>query len=519
MTKRLEQRAAGILLHITSLPGPHGIGDFGPDAYRFVDWLASAKQTLWQWLPTTPVGPGDSPYQSPSAFAGSPLMVALEPLVERGWLARVELPAEGFPSARVDFRRVIPWREQQLRRAAQGFFARATAHERTEFTAWCHAQASWLDEYALFMALFNAHGCKPWWQWRAPLRHRDARALAEAREQHAGEIDFHRFVQWCWDTQCRALKAYANARGIAIIGDIPIYVADNSADVWSRPDLYELGSDGLPSVIAGVPPDPLGPDGQRWGNPIYRWDRMAAEGYAWWAERVKRVLAQADVVRIDHFRGFAGYWEIPASSPTAKVGRWVEGPRLPLFQAIEKQLGALPIIAEDLGLITPDVVALIEGCGFPRMKVLTFGFGGDGTHEFLPHNYAPRTIVYTSTHDTDTARGWWDHASEAERHFAGAYLACDGTSFHWAAIRACMNSVSHLAVFPLQDVLGLPSTHRMNLPGTLGPENWSWRFDGSMLGSEPARVLALMSRTSGRDGTKPRPAEPLDGYLAPSPRG
>jgi 4-alpha-glucanotransferase len=504
LTQR-DSRRSGVLLHITSLPGPHGIGDFGPDAYRFVDWLHSAKQTLWQWLPTTPVGPGDSPYQSPSAFAGSPLMVALEPLVERGWLDAVALPKEAFSNKRVEFPRVIPWRDEQLRRAAQGFFAHAKADERTAFTAWCRQEASWLDEYALFMALFNAHGMKPWWEWTQPLRQRDEKALAAARAQHAQEIDFWRFVQWCWDTQCRALKQYANDKGIALIGDIPIYVADNSADVWSRPDLYELGADGLPTVIAGAPPDDLGPDGQRWGNPLYRWDRMKKEKYAWWAERVKRVLAQADVARIDHFRGFAGYWVIPAASPTAKDGSWATGPGLPLFKSLEKQLGALPIIAEDLGLITPDVVQLIEACGFPRMKVLIFGFGGDGTHEFLPHNYAPKTIVYTSTHDTDTARGWWNNAKDSERHFAGSYLACSANDFHWAAIRACTNSVSALAVFPLQDVLGLPTEHRMNLPGTLGSANWSWRFDWPMVEEEHARVLALMAHTSGR---VPAPTKP-----------
>jgi 4-alpha-glucanotransferase len=508
-----DSRASGVMLHLTSLPGPHGVGDFGPDAYRFVDWLQRAGQRLWQWLPTTPVGPGDSPYQSPSAFAGSPLMVALEPLVERGWLERIEAPAEPFAAGRVDFRRVIPWRDAHLRCAAAGFFARAQAADRAAFADWCQREAAWLDEYALFMALFNAHGMKPWWDWAAPLRRRERAALDAARAQHALEIDFWRFVQWCWDTQCRALKAYANERGIALIGDIPIYVADNSADVWSRPDLYELGADGLPTVIAGVPPDDLGPEGQRWGNPIYRWQRMRDEDYAWWTARVRRVLAQADVVRIDHFRGFAGYWEIPSSSPTAKVGRWVPGPGRPLFEAIERQLGQLPIIAEDLGLISRDVVELIEACGFPRMKVLIFGFGGDGTHEFLPHNYAPNTIVYTSTHDTDTARGWWDQASERERHFAGAYLACGAHDFHWAAIRACMNSVSRLAVFPLQDVLGLGTEHRMNLPGTLTEANWSWRFEWPMLGDEPARVLALMARTSGRDGTVAKTPQPVPGYL------
>ena len=492
------QRAAGILLHLTSLPGPHGIGDFGPDAYRFVDWLASAKQTLWQWLPTTPVGPGDSPYQSPSAFAGSPLMVALEPLVESGWLDPVEAPAPPLRADRVDFARVIPWRDAQLRRAAAGFFARATAAQRADFAAWCAREAAWLDDYALFMTFFNAHGMRPWWDWAPPLRDRDPQALALAREQHAGEIDFWCFVQWCWDTQCRALKAYANQRGIALIGDIPIYVADNSADVWSRPDLYQLGDDRLPTVVAGAPPDPLGPDGQRWGNPLYRWDRMAAEDYAWWSARIERVLAQADIARIDHFRGFAAYWEIPATAPSARTGRWVPGPGLALFQAIERRLGRLPIIAEDLGLITPDVAELIHACGFPRMKVLLFAFGGDGTHEYLPHNYVPDTVVYTGTHDTDTIVGWWRRAGDAERHLAGTYLACDANDVHWAAIRACCNSVSKLAVFPLQDVLGLGSEHRMNLPGTLTMANWSWRFDWAMLGEEPARVLALLAHASGR---------------------
>jgi 4-alpha-glucanotransferase len=496
-----DRRASGVQLHVTALPGPHGVGDFGPDAYRFVDWLASAGQTLWQWLPTTPVGPGDSPYQSPSAFAGSPLMVALEPLVEQGWLAQPTLPDGGFSSERVDFSRVIPWRDGQLRAAAAGFAARANPADRQAHDAWCAREAGWLDDYALFMALFNAHGMKPWWSWAPPLRRRDAEALATARKAHAGEIEYWRFVQWCWAEQCMALKRYANDKGVALIGDIPIYVADNSADVWSRPDLYHLGDDGRPSVIAGVPPDELGPDGQRWGNPLYRWDRMAAEDFAWWTARVKRVLAQADVVRIDHFRGFAGYWEIPVTAPTAKVGRWLPGPGRALFEAIERGVASnatLPIIAEDLGMITPDVVELIEGCGFPRMKVLIFAFGGDGTHAYLPQNYAPETIVYTSTHDTDTARGWWDHATDAERQFAGAYLACDTAGAHWAMIRAASNSVSKMAVFPLQDILGLPTEHRMNQPGTLGTGNWSWRFSWPMLGHEPARVLGVITAVSGR---------------------
>ena len=495
---KLEQRAAGVFLHLTSLPGPHGVGDFGPDAYRFVDWLHAAGQRLWQWLPTTPIGPGESPYQSPSAFAGSPLMVALEPLVQRGWLAPPVLPAPAFDARRVEFSRVVPWRDRQLRAACSGFNAHGSAADRALHEAWCSAQAAWLDDYALFMALSTAHAMRPWWQWSLPLRQRDPAELAAAREQHAQEIGFWRFVQWCWDEQCAALKRYANQRGVSLVGDVPIYVADNSADVWARPDLYCLGVDGTPSVVAGVPPDPLGPHGQRWGNPIYRWDRMAAEGFGWWTARLRRLLGQADIVRIDHFRGFAAYWEIPAASPSARDGRWIPGPGRALFDAMGAALGALPIVAEDLGLITPDVVALIEACGFPRMKVLMFGFGSDRSNEYLPHNYAPDTIAYTSTHDTHTARGWWDQASEAERAFAGAYLACGASDLHWAMIRAVCNSVSRMAVYPLQDVLGLGSDQRMNTPGTLGGGNWSWRFDWPMLGSEPARVLALIAATSGR---------------------
>ena len=494
----LHQRASGVLLHITSLPGPHGIGDFGPEAYHFVDWLQSCGQTVWQLLPTTPIGPGDSPYQSVSAFAGSPLMVALEPLVQRGWLAAPALPDGGFDAQRVDFGRVVPWRLQQLRAAHAGFEARATDDERQAFATWCKAEASWLDDYGLFMALETAHGGKAWWDWAAPLAKRDKKALTAARKEHAAEVAFWQFVQWCFDTQCAALKHYANARGVHIMGDLPIFIAHHSADCWARPDLYTLDEHFQPTVVAGVPPDDLGPEGQRWGNPLYRWDTMADEGFAWWAARVQRMLHQADAFRIDHFRGFAGYYEIPASSPTAKEGRWLPGPGKPLFDAIAKALGELPIVAEDLGFITPDVTELRDSLGYPGMKILQFAFGGDGEHEFLPHTYARKVVVYTGTHDNDTARGWWDHARESERRYAGTYLACGAHDVHWAMIRAALNSVGDIAIFPLQDVLGLPSEHRMNTPGTLGGSNWTWRFDWPMVGTEPGRVLGLLTAASGR---------------------
>ena len=494
----LPARSSGVLLHITSLPGPHGSGDLGPDAYRLVEWLHAAGQSLWQVLPINPVGPGDSPYMGLSAFAGSPTLVALEPLVQRGWLRATSLSEDGFDPARSDFGRVAPWRVQRLREAAAGFEARATLAERMALAGWCGSQADWLDDYALFMALRVANACQPWWTWPEPLRRRERAALQDAHRQHQAEIDFWRFVQWCFDTQFAALKAHARAHGVALVGDLPIFVAHDSVDCWTRPDLYWLDEAGQPTVVAGVPPDDLGPDGQRWGNPLYRWDRMAEDDYAWWTARVQRAMTHADVFRIDHFLGFSAYWEIPAGSPTAKIGRWVPGPGRALFDALSRALGPLPIIAEDLGLITPAVRALRDGCGFPGMKILQFAFGGDGRHEFLPHNYTPDVVVYTGTHDNDTARGWWDNAPAHERAMCATYLHCGDDDVHLAMIRAASNSVARMAVFPLQDVLGLPSPHRMNLPGTLGGSNWAWRFDWADLPPDLAAALARISAAAGR---------------------
>jgi len=490
-------RTSGVLLHITSLPGPHGVGDFGPGAYHFVDWLHSAGQRLWQWLPTTPIGPGHSPYQSVSAFAGSPLMVALEPLVERGWLQLSAVPA--FDAHAVDFGAVVPWRQAQLRAAEAGFRAHATPAERAALAAWCQTQASWLDDYTLFMALETAHAGQCWWDWPAPLRDRHAQALAAARAQHADEIAFWQFVQWCFDTQAAALKAHANERGVRLMGDLPIFIAHHSADCWARPDLYFLDAQAQPTVVAGVPPDAFSEVGQRWGNPLYRWDRMAAEDFAWWTARIRRAMTQVDLFRIDHFRGFAGYYEIPAACETAVGGTWQAGPGLALFRALERALGPLPVIAEDLGVITDDVVDLLDATGFPRMKVLLFAFGGDAAQEYLPHNCQPNTVIYTGTHDNDTVQGWWAKgATPREREFACSYLACGPHDIHWGMIRAAANSVCRFAVYPLQDVLGLDGSHRMNLPGSLGGSNWAWRFSWDMVGQEPARVLGLITAASGR---------------------
>ena len=491
----LNQRASGVLLHITSLPGPHGMGDFGPEAYRYIDWLASAGQTIWQLLPTTPIGPGDSPYQGVSAFAGSPWMVALETLIAKGWLAQPEDP--GFNPLYVHYGAVLPWRESQLRAAFAGFVASATDEDKKAFAAWCTAQNDWLDDYALFMAIRSPLNGQPWWDWPTELAHRAPKAIEAARTSHAEEVAFWQFVQWCFDTQSAALKAYANSHGVRLMGDLPIFVAHDSADCWSRPDLYALDDKFQPTVVAGVPPDDLGPMGQRWGNPLYRWDKMAGENYAWWTARVKRALSQADVFRIDHFRGFAGYYEIPASSPDAKQGQWLAGPGKSLFDAIEKALGTLPIVAEDLGFITEDVHMLRDSCGFPGMKILQFGFGTDGQHEFLPQMWTRNCVAYTGTHDNDTVRGWWDNAAPREREFAACYLACSDADVHWAMIRACANSVANMAVYPMQDVLGLGSAHRMNVPGILGG-NWGWRFTWDMVSTESTRVLGLISAAGGR---------------------
>jgi 4-alpha-glucanotransferase len=425
-------------------------------------------------------------------------MVALEPLVARGWLAPPALLDGGFDAARVDYARVAPWRIAQLRAAAEGFSARADGADRAAFAAWCAAQAHWLEDVALFLALENAHAGAPWWQWPEPLRRRAPAGLAQARRALDTEVRFWQFVQWCFDTQWAALKAYANARDVSVMGDLPIFVAHHSADCWARPDLYELDAGFQPTVVAGVPPDAFSADGQRWGNPLYRWNRMAAEGYAWWVARVRRTLGQADVFRIDHFRGFAAHWEVPAASPTAIGGRWVPGPGQALFDALARALGPLPIVAEDLGVITPDVSALREACGFPGMRVLQFAFGDDAANPYLPHRHTPASVVYTGTHDNDTTRGWWQGLSDAERRFAGSYLAAeDAAEVPWAMIRAACHSVADTAIVPMQDVLGLDGSHRMNLPGT-PTGNWRWRFEWHMVGGEPARRLGRLAADSGR---------------------
>jgi 4-alpha-glucanotransferase len=494
------KRQSGVLLHPTSLPGPHGSGDFGPGAYHFVDWLAAAGQKLWQILPLGGIGPGNSPYMSSSAFAGNVLLIDLQELHERGWLDAHDLqPADGMNDRAVNFAAVVPFRMQRLMRAAQRFEATASAADRADLAAFCAAHADWLDDYALFMALADHHGWRDWCDWEPALAAHDPAALAAARAARAGPVAFWKFSQWCFFRQWARLRRYANERGVQIVGDAPIFIAHQSAEVWARPELFLLDAAGRPSVVAGVPPDLFSATGQRWGNPLYRWDAHAAEGYAWWIARVRRTFEMVDIVRIDHFRGFAGYWEIPASEPTAMKGRWVTGPGEALFRAISDALGPLPIIAEDLGVITPDVDALRKAFGFPGMRILQFAWGDSEGAEgrFLPHNHEPDTVVYTGSHDNDTTVGWWNSAPEGARHHLRDYLATDGRTVHWDLIRTACASVGDSAVYPMQDVLGLGSEHRMNFPGT-GEGNWSWRFAWADVPPDTAGRLQHLCTLYGR---------------------
>lgn len=493
----MAQRAAGVVLHPTSLPGPHGAGDFGPDAYYFIDWLHTAGQTLWQTLPLGPVGPGHSPYMGSSAFAGNPLLVAFEPLVDRGWLDAKCLDTT-WDDERIDYTLLMPWRLARLREAFAGFEQLASAQDRAELAQWAQTQAVWLDDYTLFMALDQAFDHALWPEWPPALAMRDPAALASARSSYAQEIAFWCFVQWQFELQWQAIKNYAHGKGVRLVGDLPIFVAHHSADCWARPDLYVLDDAGHPSVVAGVPPDFFSETGQRWGNPLYNWEAMAQDAYRWWIERVRRQLHLADVIRIDHFRGFVDYWEIPAQEPTAMHGQWRPGPGDALFNALAQALGDLPIIAEDLGIITDEVRALRERTGFPGMRVLQFAFSGDAGNAFLPHNFEPNTVVYTGTHDNDTVPGWWVSANAHERTFAALYLGTESHVVHWAMVRAASLSVARLSLCQFQDVLGLDGQHRMNTPGTMGC--WSWRFKWEWVKPEVAKQLLAITAASGRVG-------------------
>ena len=495
-------RAAGVLLHPTCLPGPQGSGDLGPSARHFVDWLVVGGQRLWQVLPLGDIGPGNSPYMSPSAFAGNVLLVDLEELRTRGWLDDADLadpPGAGLP--RIDFAAVTPWRMERLARAARRFAAHRSAAEQADFDAFRATHDAWLRDYALFRALDEHFEGRPWCDWDAPLAHRDAAALAAATREHAQRIAFWEFCQWCFFRQWRALRAYANDRGVRIIGDVPIFVAYQSAETWAHPGLFELDDHGRQTVVAGVPPDLFSATGQHWGNPLYRWAAHAADGYAWWTQRVRHTFEMVDILRIDHFRGFAAYWEIPSGETTAVNGRWRPGPGEALFDAVAGALGPLPIIAEDLGVITPDVDALRRRLGLPGMCVLQFAFGqpDGGANRYLPHNHEALSVCLTGSHDNDTTAGWWSQQPEPVRDQLREYFATDGMDVAGTLMRAAFASVADTAIVPMQDVLRLGGEHRMNLPGT-ATGNWSWRFHWGQVGPWPGETLRRMAELYGRSG-------------------
>lgn len=495
------QRASGILLHPTSLPGRYGIGDLGDSAYQFVDFLVKAKQSLWQILPLGPTGYGDSPYQCFSAFAGNALLISPDKLVEEGFLpAEAVKQVPQFPANKVDYGWVIEYKNSLFKLAFNYFQKQGTAVQQTAFQEFCAENSEWLDDYATFVAIKSKHidvEGGVWNTWAAEIARREPAALAEWRTKLAEEIELYKFLQFLFFKQWLTLKAYANERGIQIVGDIPIFVAFDSADVWAHPELFYLDEAGQPTVIAGVPPDYFSETGQRWGNPLYRWDKMAEDGYEWWVKRLKSTFTVADIARIDHFRGFEAYWEIPASEPTAVIGQWVKGPYMHFFEVMEAKLGKLPIIAEDLGVITPEVKALRDQFDFPGMKILQFAFGGEQNSDFLPHGFTQNCVVYTGTHDNETTVGWYLNASEAERDHIRRYLAVSGRDIAWDMIRLAFMSVADTAVIPMQDLFSLDNTARMNYPGKSSGW-WQWRYLAPMLTEQIANRLAELTHLYGR---------------------
>jgi 4-alpha-glucanotransferase len=497
-------RRSGILLHVASLPGIHGIGDLGDSAFEFIEFLVGSRQKLWQVLPLNPTGYGDSPYQCFSAFAGNPLFIDLVDLREQGLLSALDLAnPPHFPDDHVAYDRVIPFKRTLLHRAASAFFADRTEDDRRAFDAFCQKSREWLEEYALFMACKKVCNDTGWVHWDAGIRNRDPAVLKEWRSKLSPELEYHRFVQFQFFRQWEKVRDRCHRHGISIMGDIPIYVAHDSADVWAHPELFRLDEQGQPTAVAGVPPDYFSATGQLWGNPLYRWSVSASSGHRWWIDRFRASLEMFDLVRLDHFRGFEAYWEVPATASTSAEGKWVEGPGAEFFRVLQAELKELPFVAENLGVITPEVEALRNGFGFPGMSLLQFAFGRDPQGpSFRPHNYSPELVAYTGGHDNDTTVGWWTSSGvgestrtesdiREERAFTRAYLGFQNEEINWIFIRAVLASVAKTALVPLQDVLGLGSGARMNLPGTVSG-NWRWRYKANSLTMEVReKLLAL----------------------------
>ncbi len=473
----IKQRASGVLLHPTSLPGPYGIGDLGPEAYKWIDFLADTGTKYWQILPLGPTGYGDSPYQCFSAFAGNPYLISPDGLVELGLIDEQDLSnLPQFPTENVDFGNVITWKSNLLseisNRVADEGMPPAL---QDEYQAFLDDSKIWLDEYALFMAIKESQGNVAWSDWLAPLKFRDENILRETRVRLTKEIFHQKFIQFLFFKQWSDLRQYAHSKDIQIIGDMPFVIAFDSADAWSRPELFLLDEDLQPTLVAGVPPDAFGPKGQLWGNPLYNWPAHDEENYAWWVKRLEATLKLVDLVRIDHFRGFAAAWHIPFGNEDAVIGEWVPSPGEALFNAFQAKYPELPIIAEDLGYITPDVVALRENFNLPGMRILQFAFDGDPDNDFLPHHYTINSVCYTGTHDNETAKGWYINAEQKNKNFMHKYLDNNDEDIAWVMMRAAFRSVANLCVVPMQDVLGLDSKSRMNNPG-IAAGNWGWRM-------------------------------------------
>ena len=497
-------RRSGILLHVTSLPGGHGIGDFGESAHEFIEFLAGSGQKIWQVLPLNPTGYGDSPYQCFSAFAGNPLFINLGALREEGLLSAADLAsAPTFPDEHVAYERVTAFKQELLRKAARTFFADRTEADRRAFDTFCQKGGEWLEDYALFMACKKIHKDVAWVNWDAGLCQRNPAVLKEWQNELSSELEFHRFAQFEFFRQWEKVRSLCRRHGISIMGDIPIYVAHDSADVWAHPELFRLDERGQPTAVAGVPPDYFSATGQLWGNPLYRWDVSASSGHRWWIDRCRASLGMFDFVRLDHFRGFEAYWEVPATASTAAEGKWVEGPGAEFFRVLQAELKELPFVAENLGVITPGVEALRNSFGFPGMSLLQFAFGKDPQGpSFRPHNYSRELVAYTGGHDNDTTVGWWTSAGvgestrteediREEHDFTRKYLGFQNEEVNWVFIRAVLASVANTAIVPLQDVLGLGSEARMNLPGTVSG-NWRWRYKANSLTKEVReKLLAL----------------------------
>lgn len=493
-------RSSGILLHPTSLPGRYGIGDLGLEAYQFIDFLARSAQHLWQVLPLGPTGFGNSPYMSFSTMAGNPLLISPDVLKDNGFLSEDDLrEVPNFPIDKIDFDRVIAWKIPLLRQACQNFKDKASTIQQKEFEGFCRGKAGWLEDYALFMALLDTQEEPTWNAWPSELRHRKPEVLEEWRSRLVDEVFFHKFIQFEFFRQWSELKAYANAQNIRIIGDIPIYVAHNSADVWEHPEIFQLDPDtSLPSEVAGVPPDYFSATGQLWGNPVYNWEYLESTRFAWWVERIRETLAHVDLIRIDHFRGLESFWSVPAGEETAINGRWVKAPGYALFETIRAELGSLPILAEDLGDIDQAVLDLRDHFEFPGMKILHFAFGSDAKNAYLPFNFGANCVVYTGTHDNDTTVGWYTTASDHERGQLHQYLCCTGPhGIAWDAIRLALSSVANQAIIPLQDIFGLGSNARMNTPST-AEGNWGWRYRSEALTEEYSNRLRDMVFIYGR---------------------